>query len=102
MHETFRQWLTGKIRAVLSGPAPLLLWCDPDRCWRDLLQAVCQDHFELWADPDEHELALRDRFGRAPRTPRVVWLPRAGRRSPGSSRSSWRPGRFGSSLWWPR
>ena len=79
--QTFQQWLIAEVMAVLgrqSLPSPVLLWCDPNREWLDLLRtAAARGGFELWADPDEHELVLRDRFYRAPRAPRVVWLPRA-------------------------
>ncbi|MBK7201967.1 PglZ domain-containing protein [Candidatus Amarolinea dominans] len=58
--------------------APLLLWCDPDREWLELLRAVAGvGDFELWAEPDAPELLIRDRFYHTPRTPRVVWLPRS-------------------------
>jgi len=61
-----------------SPVPPLLLWCDPDREWLALLRtAASADGFDLWADPDEHELLLRDRFYHTPRAPRLVWLPRA-------------------------
>ena len=34
------------------GAPPLLLWCDPDRSWLDLLhEAAKADGFELWAPP---------------------------------------------------
>jgi len=57
---------------------PLLLWLDPDQQWLDLLRAAAPvGKFDLWADPDEHELVLRDRFYRTSRAPRVVWLPAA-------------------------
>jgi hypothetical protein len=54
---------------------PLLLWCDPDREWLELLCAVAASAgFELWADPDVSELLIRNRFHNTPRAPRVVWL----------------------------
>jgi len=77
---SFRDWLLSQVRAVLDRPAspPLLLWCDPNREWLGLLRAAASaGGFELWADPDEHELLLRDRFYDTPRAPRLVWLPRA-------------------------
>jgi len=78
---SFKSWLVGEIKGRLthqSPTPPLLLWCDPDREWLELLRvAASTGAFELWADPDEHELLLRDRFYHTPRAPRVVWLPRA-------------------------
>lgn len=74
-------WLVGQVQVVLAKqPArpPLLLWCDPHCEWLHLLQqAAIVGHFELWADPEEHELLIRDRFHHVPRTARVIWLPRA-------------------------
>ncbi len=81
--KSFRDWLCLAIREVLShqSPAPpLLLWCDPDRSWLELLrEASMADGFELWVPPAgqeaSHELLIRDRFHSSPRAPRVVWLP---------------------------
>ena len=83
MNDSFQAWLVREIREVLdhhASPPPLLLWCDPDRAWLDLLREAAQaDGFELWAPPpgkeDPHELLLRDRFHSSPRNARVVWLP---------------------------
>lgn len=76
--ETLRGWLRTEIQAVLRrklAPPPLVLWCDPERVWRELLKAAADsDAFELWAD-GEHELILRERLLKAPPEPRVVWLP---------------------------
>lgn len=75
---TFRHWLRNEALSVLgrnTTTAPFIIWCDPDRVWRDLLQAASAGGaFDLWAD-DIHELILRERFAQAPRVPRVVWLP---------------------------
>lgn len=75
---TLRQWLQQEIGSILNrqGTAtPFIVWCDPDRVWRDLLLAASAGGtFELWAD-DTHELILRERFAQAPRASRVVWLP---------------------------
>jgi len=75
--DSFRSWLVNEVTSVLRRPAskpPLLIWCDPDREWLDLLRAASPDSFELWANDGEHELLTRDRFHREPRAPRVVWL----------------------------
>ena len=78
---SLRDWLLSETHSVLTRQSPmppLLLWCDPRREWLSLLRDAAQGAaFELWADPEEHELLLRDRFHHSPRTPRVVWLPRA-------------------------
>jgi hypothetical protein len=76
--ETLRTWLRSEIRAILgrkTAPPPLVLWCDPEGTWRDLLKAAAEGGtFELWAD-GEHELVLRDRLLKAAPGPRVLWLP---------------------------
>ncbi|MBW3538714.1 MAG: PglZ domain-containing protein [Planctomycetes bacterium] len=80
---TFRSWLCATIGEVLgrqSAPPPLLVWCDPDREWLELLRMAAEANaFELWAPAScheaEHELIVRDRFYRTPPAPRVVWLP---------------------------
>jgi PglZ domain len=82
-HGSLRDWLCLAIREVLghqSALPRLLLWCDPDRSWLDLLrEAARADGFELWAplpgQEDAHELLVRDQFYSAPPAPRVVWLP---------------------------
>ena len=75
---SFRAWLGDQIREVLSRKPtqpPFLVWCDPERVWRELLIDVAQSStFEIWAD-DVHELLVRQRFRATPRIPRVVWLP---------------------------
>jgi len=77
--DSFELWLAEQIKSVLEKKVqtpPLLIWCDPDREWPELLRTVSTtSDFELWAEPDEHELLLRDRFYTAERKPRVVWLP---------------------------
>src|SRR5271157_2219053 len=81
--KSFRDWLCLAIREVLSHQSPtppLLLWCDPDRSWLELLrEASLAGGFELWVPPSgqeaSHELLIRDRFYSSPRAPRVVWLP---------------------------
>src|SRR5690242_160604 len=79
MSQTLRSWLRDQILGVLGRktiPPPLLLWCDPDLEWRELLIAAAEGSaFELWAD-DKHELILREQLRAAPPKPRVVWVPR--------------------------
>ena len=71
----FRSWLIGEVREILdrkTAMSPLLLWLDPDQQWLDLLLAAATvGKFELWADPAEHELVVRDRFYHTPRAARV-------------------------------
>jgi hypothetical protein len=79
MQESFRDWLIARIQIVLGRQAPVppfMLWCDPNREWLELLRAAASTgRFELWANPEEHELVLRDRFHCAERAPRLIWLP---------------------------
>ena len=50
--ETLRSWLRAEVLGVLKRrvtPPPLVLWCDPEGAWRDLLKAAAQGGgFELW------------------------------------------------------
>ncbi|MBI2837080.1 MAG: PglZ domain-containing protein [Acidobacteria bacterium] len=75
---TLREWLRAELKSVLerkAGPAPLVLWCDPESEWRDLLRAAGEGGaFELWSG-GEHELVLRERLLATPPAPRVIWLP---------------------------
>jgi len=74
---SLRNWLLEQIQSVLSKPvepAPFILWCDPQREWKELLQKACGDAVELWTD-EGHELLLRHRFANEERKPRVIWLP---------------------------
>ena len=77
--ECFRDWITYQIRFLFGQSelkSLLLLWLDPNREWLDLLRIAAENaKFELWANPEENELILRDRFQKAKRAPRVVWLP---------------------------
>lgn len=76
--DSLRNWLRQEILQVLnrkSPQPPLLIWCDPQGIWKELLQAAAEDNsFELWAE-DTHELILREKFYKTPRTSRVIWLP---------------------------
>ncbi len=78
--ETLRGWLRSEIQGILRRkvvPPPLLLWCDPEGAWRELLKAAASgDAFELWAE-NEHELLLRERLLKTAPAARVVWLPLA-------------------------
>lgn len=76
--DSLSNWLQAEIQRVLSSKGsdpPFLIWCDPDRVWKEPLSMIAASGaFELWAD-EIHELLLRDRFCREPRAPRVIWLP---------------------------
>lgn len=78
MSETsFKTWLLAEIRQSLGAKSAnhLVLWCDPERVWKPLLERVAEGaDFELWSE-EKHELLLRDRLLRAPPASRVVWLP---------------------------
>jgi hypothetical protein len=74
---SLKNWLFEQIQSVLSKPvepAPFIIWCDPAREWKELLQKTCDDNIELWVE-EGHELLLRHRFAREERRPRVIWLP---------------------------
>lgn len=75
---SFHNWLKQEILQNLNkktSPSPFVIWCDPWRTWKDLLQTVANDGtFELWAE-EMHELVLREKFYKSPRVPRVIWLP---------------------------
>jgi len=79
--DTFQNWMIFEINEVLRQPgAPLLIWCDPELSWLELLQRAAESgSFELWAPntlaETPHELQLRDRMFRSEPAPRVVWLP---------------------------
>jgi len=79
LQDSFCNWIVEEIGLILNqkvSPPPLLVWCDSNREWLDLLRIAAKDaKFELWANQDENELILRDRFYNTERTPRVVWLP---------------------------
>jgi len=81
MSDTFESWLIQEVNDVLRQPgAPMLLWCDPQGSWLDLLRrAAHSGSFELWAPQSireaPHELELRDRVYRSEPRPRVVWVP---------------------------
>jgi hypothetical protein len=78
MPDSLRAWLRNEVGVLLTGrttPPPLVLWCDPEGAWRDLLRAAADGGaFELWSG-DEHELVLRERLLTSQPAPRVVWVP---------------------------
>jgi len=74
---SFKNCLFEQIQSVLSKPvvpAPFILWCDPAREWKELLQKTCGETIALWTE-EAHELLLRHRFAKEERKPRVIWLP---------------------------
>lgn len=76
--DSLHNWLCQQIQDVLNrkgGERGFILWCDPDREWKDLLAMAAQGGgFQLWAD-ESHELLLRERFQKAPPAKRVIWVP---------------------------
>lgn len=47
---SFKKWLLEQIESVLAkpvAPAPFILWCDPQREWKELLLKTCRDVIEL-------------------------------------------------------
>ncbi|MGE0827268.1 MAG: PglZ domain-containing protein [Candidatus Binatia bacterium] len=76
--DSLRVWLRQQITQTLTkrgAKSSFLIWCDPQRVWRELLLATAEDNaFEVWAE-ESHELVLRERFYAAPQAPRVIWLP---------------------------
>lgn len=78
--DSLRNWLKSEIDSVLKkpdDPPPFIIWCDPDREWRDILLTLSAGGaFELWAE-EEHELQLRERFFNSSRKPGVIWIPKS-------------------------
>ncbi|NIM13881.1 MAG: PglZ domain-containing protein [Candidatus Aminicenantes bacterium] len=77
--DSFGYWLAERIKDMLSAKnckPVFIIWCDPNLEWLKLLREASKSHdFELWADPEEHELILRDRFYKSKSTMSVIWLP---------------------------
>jgi hypothetical protein len=81
--DSFKLWASGsQMPVALTFDEGEEAWkkvqalTNPYRQWLDLLRASSSENgFELWADPNQHELVVRDRFFRGPRKPRIVWLP---------------------------
>jgi hypothetical protein len=77
--DSFHSWLTKQIAQALNRTVsglPLVIWCDPNRVWRDLLIAAKDGAFEVWADEEVHELILRERLYLDQLKPKVIWLPK--------------------------
>lgn len=76
--KTFKAWVQNKIKIALNhkpNQYPLLIWCDPQRNWKDLLKlSLDGGDIQLWSD-EIHELALRNRVFTEPSAARVIWLP---------------------------
>jgi len=74
---SFKTWLLAETGQSLGGKATnqFVIWCDPERSWKPILERIAVGaDFELWAT-DEHELQLRERLHKAPPARRVIWLP---------------------------
>ena len=82
--DSFQQWLTEQIKEIFSHSShksPFIIWCDPQRVWKDLLTIVQKDTgAELWAD-EIPELQLRNQFYVVSLSKsnqrRIIWLPKA-------------------------
>ncbi|WP_196524332.1 hypothetical protein [Nostoc commune] len=49
---SLRNWLRQEILQVLnrkSSQPPFSVWCNPQRVWKELLQAAAENTLELWA-----------------------------------------------------
>jgi len=81
--DSFGHWLGARIQSIFKkepAGSQLILWCDPTREWRALLQAALKiTEIELWADEETDELWLRDRLISSSRARRILWLPRSRR-----------------------
>lgn len=79
--ESFFQWLTEQVTEAVSrsrSDAALIIWCDPEQVWKDLLKPVAETAgCELWADGEAHELELREKIGSSSPHARIIWLPRS-------------------------
>lgn len=79
--ESFFQWLTDRITEIgdrARSDAALILWCDPELMWKDLLEPSAEAAgFELWIDSEMHELEIRERIFSSNTLPRIIWLPRS-------------------------
>jgi hypothetical protein len=77
MPDSLRSWLRSEVGGLLTGriaPPSLVLWCDPEGAWRDLLRAAAAGGaFELWSG-GEHELVLRERLLTSQPASSVVWV----------------------------
>lgn len=79
--ESFFQWLTDRITEIgdrARSEAALILWCDPELMWKDLLKPIAEAaNFDLWIDGDMHELEIREQLLSIDSRPRIIWLPRS-------------------------
>jgi len=79
--ESFFQWLTDRITEIgdrARSDAALIIWCDPELMWKDLLEPVAESAgFDLWIDSEMHELEIRERILSSKTRPRIIWLPRS-------------------------
>jgi len=76
--DSLHKWLADRIQQSFrrNGPAlPLVIWCDPEREWKQLLRLTAASAlFDLW-DDEAHELVLRERLRLSDSKPRVLWVP---------------------------
>jgi len=76
--DSFGNWLIKEITSILTkktDPPQTLFWFDPEKVWKEILQTLSPNNFELWAE-DLHELELRSRLYHSPPAPRVIYLPK--------------------------
>lgn len=75
---TFRSWILKKVQSVITHKANhncLVIWCDPKRTWKELLEtSLSETGLGFWTE-DVHELALRYKFYSTTPTNRIIWLP---------------------------
>jgi hypothetical protein len=74
---SFRDWLRVLIQKYFNNNSvdyPLVIWCDPDNLWKDILKNTVDETFELWSETD-NELILKHRLHQADSKPRVVYIP---------------------------
>ena len=76
--DSFHAWLAAHVHQMVgrNGPQmPLVIWCDPQREWKQLLRLTAASApFDLWVD-EVHELVLRERLRLSDSKPRVLWVP---------------------------
>ena len=76
--DSLHAWLAARVDQMVgrNGPQmPLVIWCDPQREWKQLLRLTAASAlFDLWVD-EVHELVLRERLRLSDSKPRVLWVP---------------------------